>query len=282
MDNRQLIHHLETMLQEDVGSGDLTSQITPNRRIIAQVRSNSVGFISGVFESATLLRRHKIKVNTYVRDGERINRGQLIFTLEGKARDMFPVERVVLNVLSRMSGITTLTRKYVGVLASIGSKSKIVATRKTAPGLMMLDKKAVLLGGGLTHRMGLYDMILLKDNHLEAFCGDIQKAVKAAKAGGFGSKIEVEVASKDDALTAAESGAGLVMLDNMKPSRVKGTMKALISSGLRRKILVEVSGGVTLSNLCSYGKLGVDWISTSKLTNSAAGLDFTLDVIKVK
>lgn len=281
MQNNPLIKRIEDMLREDVGAGDVTSSLTPNRRIKALVKSNSGGFVSGLHETAALLRRHRIKVRAHVQDGGRVRRGQNVFTLEGRVRDLFPVERIVLNLISRMGGITTLTMQYAMVLRRMGSKSKIVATRKTAPGLMRLDKKAVLLGGGLTHRMGLYDMVLIKDNHLAAFGGNVKKAVQAAKSAKTGLKIEVEVTSARDAVIAAESGADMIMLDNMTPAQAKAAIQLLTKRGLRKMVLVEISGGVNLSNLRSYGRLGADWISTSKLTSAAPAPDYTLEVVKV-
>jgi nicotinate-nucleotide pyrophosphorylase (carboxylating) len=282
MDNQQLLHHIKEMLKEDVGSGDVTTEITPNKRITAVIRSNSNGYASGIHELGVLFRGHRIKATPKVKDGGKVRRNQVVFVLEGRVNDILPLERVSLNLLSRMSGVTTLTRKYALVLKKAKSKAKVVATRKTAPGLMRLDKKAVALGGGLTHRMGLYDMVLIKDNHLKVFGKDVNKALAAAKKAKNSRKIEVEVSSTNDALTAIKCGAGIVMFDNMRPNQIKAAIDAIRRIGLRRKVLLEASGGVNLANLKAYGKTGVDWISAGRLTQSAEALDYTLDVIKVK
>jgi nicotinate-nucleotide pyrophosphorylase (carboxylating) len=179
MDYSDVSRRLEAVLREDVGSGDVTTSLTPNRRIRAVITSSAGGYVSGVQELMILFKSHHIVAKAHVRDGGRLRAGQKVFTLEGMSRDLLPVERTALNILSRMSGITTTTRLYVEALRKMRSKAKIVATRKTTPGLMRLEKKAVRLGGGLTHRMGLYDMILIKDNHLMLFAGDVAAAMKA-------------------------------------------------------------------------------------------------------
>jgi nicotinate-nucleotide pyrophosphorylase (carboxylating) len=278
MNDRELGKLLEAMLHEDVGSGDLTASFTPNKPVKAVIKANTLGFVSGIHELQILFKKHNIRAKAHVVDGGRVSRGQTVLTIQGMACDILPVERTALNLLSRMSGITTLTRKYVGVLRNTGSKARIAATRKTTPSLRYFEKKAVLLGGGVTHRMGLYDMILIKDNHLRIFNNDVKRALDAARKSRIKSKIEIEVSSVRDALTAAENKADAIMFDNMKPKQVKRAVEALKKVGLRKNLLLEVSGGITLRNIRYYAKTGVDWISIGRLTHSAPALDFSLEI----
>jgi nicotinate-nucleotide pyrophosphorylase (carboxylating) len=279
MDSSDVSEILEAALREDVGSGDVTSAFAPNRRIKAVITSDSPGYVSGVKELSLLFKRHKIGAKAHVKEGDMVRKGQKIFSLDAMSSNLLPVERVALNLLSRMSGVTTNTRKYVDALKRYKSKAKIVATRKATPGLMRLEKKAVEVGGGLTHRMGLYDMILIKDNHLMLFGGDVKAALAAAKKAKGKLKVEIEVESVKDAVTAAECGADLIMFDNMKPNDIAWAIGLLEAKGLRKRVILEVSGGVSLKNIRDFAKLDVDWISSGKLTASAPWLDFGLHVL---
>ena len=271
---------LEAALHEDVGSGDVTASFTPNRRIRADITANSQGIVSGLEEALILFKRHKVGARAYLKDGAKVKGGQRVLSLEGLARDLLPVERTALNVISRMSGVSTATRAFADELKKHRSKAKIVATRKTTPGLMRLEKKAVRLGGGLTHRMGLYDMVLLKDNHLLLFGGDVSRALATARRQAGGLKVEVEVESVKDAVAAAEGGADLIMFDNMEPRDISKAISIIKGKGLRKGIILEVSGGVTLGNIREYAGLDVDWISSGKLTTAAPWLDYTLHILK--
>jgi nicotinate-nucleotide pyrophosphorylase (carboxylating) len=187
------------------------------------------------------------------------------------------VERTLLNVLSRMSGIATKTRSLTGALAKMGAKARIAATRKSAPGLLYFDKKAVVIGSGDPHRLHLDDMVLIKDNHL-AIVGNVDVAVHKAKANAsFTKKIEVEVTSVGDALIAAEAGADIVMLDNFSPQEAREAGAALRKAGFD-KVLLEVSGGITGENLLEYAKAEVDVISMGALTHSVTALDISLEI----
>jgi nicotinate-nucleotide pyrophosphorylase (carboxylating) len=279
MKNRSIKKLLKDMVKEDVGVGDLTSSFTPNKKIQAVIKAKEAGYISGIDELQILFKLHRIKTKSLVSDGDYVKAGSVVFELEGRARSILTVERTALNIISRMSGITTLTRKYVEVLRKIKSKSRITATRKTTPLLRYFEKKAVVVGGGLTHRMGLYDMVLIKDNHLKLFDGDVEDALKAARKAKIKSKIEVEVNNKRDAIKAAESMADVIMLDNMKPREIRDVVSELKARGLRKNVLLEVSGGINLRKIRSYASFDVDWISVGELTHSADALDFSLDVV---
>jgi len=180
-----------------------------------------------------------------------------------------------------MSGIATTTRRLTEKLRKANTTAKIAATRKTAPGLLYFDKKAVLIGGGDPHRLRLDDMILVKDNHI-VIAGSVEDAVKKAKAASFSKKIEVEVTSATDAVKAAEAGADIIMLDNFSPKQIREAVEALKKAGFFGKILVEVSGGITVENLLEYASAQVDTISMGALTHSAEALDISLEVTAVK
>jgi nicotinate-nucleotide pyrophosphorylase (carboxylating) len=278
MDRRE-VGILETMLREDVGAGDITSSFTPNRRVTAHILSNSAGTVSGIDELKELFRRHRLKATSHVGDGRPVKPGQRVMTVRGMSRDLLPVERTALNLLSRMSAVATLTRRYADALKAAGAKAKIVATRKTTPLLRLFEKKAVVTGGGLPHRMGLYDMVLIKDNHLMLFGNDVCRAIEAAKSANTGKRIEIEVTSASDAVRAAECGADMVMFDNMKPAQIRRAVEGLARKGLRKRVVLEVSGGITLENLGGYAKLDVDWISTGKITHSAPNVDFSMEIV---
>jgi nicotinate-nucleotide pyrophosphorylase (carboxylating) len=199
-------------------------------------------------------------------------------TFSGDARTLLSFERTMLNLLSRMSGIATATRRLSKKLEKAHLNTRIAATRKTAPGLLYFDKKAASLGGGDPHRFHLDDMILIKDNHL-ALSENIETAIKQTKQkASFTKKIEVEVTSIADALKAAKAGADIIMLDNFSPQRIKETIESLKKLGLLEKILTEASGGITEKNLVEYAQTQVNIISLGELTHSAKALDISMEI----
>ncbi len=279
MNKRSLSKLLKEMVGEDVGLGDITASFTPDILVKARITAKDDGFVSGIAELELLFKIYGIKSRVYVADGDKVSFGDQIFLLEGRARKILVVERTALNILSRMSGITTLTKEFIAELAPIDSKVRVTATRKTTPLFRYFEKKAVVVGGGLMHRMGLYDMVMIKDNHLKVFKDDVRKALEAAKKANIKSKIEVEATHMDDAIQAARSGADVVMLDNMAPKMIPPIIKELKKLGLRDNVLIEVSGGINLKNIGRYARLGIDWISIGKLTHSATALDYSLNII---
>jgi nicotinate-nucleotide pyrophosphorylase (carboxylating) len=201
--------------------------------------------------------------------------------ISGDARTILAVERTLLNLISRMSGIATTTKGLAEKLKKAGATVKIAATRKTAPGLLYFDKKAVLTGGGDPHRLHLGDMILVKDNHI-AVAGSIENAVKNAKQNAsFSKKIEVEVARVTDVLKAAEAGADIIMLDNFSPKQINAAVRLLKRAGFFGKILLEASGGITAKNLLEYAAAQVDIISIGELTHSVQALDVSLEITRI-
>ena len=236
------------------------------------------GVIAGVEMAEKVLHRvdPSIKVEIIITDGSRVNPGDVAFFAEGPVRSLLVAERTLLNIMQRMSGIATMTRRYQDKLE--GLKTKVLDTRKTTPGMRMLEKEAVRLGGGTNHRIGLFDMILIKDNHID-FAGGIEKAVERAKnycrENRKDLRIEVEVRGLDDIRRVLEiGGVDRIMFDNFTPELTREAV-ALVGG----KTETESSGGITLDNLRAYGEAGVDFISVGALTHSVKGLDMSFKAV---
>jgi len=275
---------LKRILAEDVGQGDVTTAAVVPSGLTAEaaVIAKETGIAAGIEETVILAESLGLEVETKVDDGEEIKKGQIIVKISGNARTILSAERTMLNLLSRMSGIATTTREIAEKLRKANATARVAATRKTAPGLLYFDKKAVLVGGGDPHRLHLDDMIVVKDNHI-AVAGSLGNAVKRVKQNAsFSKKIEVEVSSVADALRAAEAGADIIMLDNFSPNQIKETTALLKKAGFLGKILLEVSGGITLENLLEYASARVDIISLGELTHSAKALDISLEIVEIK
>lgn len=272
------------MLAEDLGQGDITtSLLVPESCIVeAEIIAKEEGVIAGIEEATVLLESLGLKFEACVKDGDEIKPKQVLMKIYGDARTILSVERTILNIVSRMSGIATATRKLVEKIQKAEYKTKVACTRKTAPGLLYFDKKAVAIGGGDTHRLHLDDMILIKDNHI-AIAGSVEKAVRTAREkASFSKKIEVEVAKAEDVLRAAEAGADMIMLDNFSPKQVEEAVKLLKKAGYYGKVLLEASGGITAENILDYASKGVDIMSLGEITHSVKALDVSLEITKVR
>ena len=272
---------LKQILADDIGQGDVTAAaiIPANSTVKAEVIAKEEGVVAGIEEATFLMEYLGLDVKAKVADGEKIKNKQVLMQISGDARTILAGERTMLNLLSRMSGIATKTRMLIEKLEKANAKTKIAATRKSAPGLLYFDKKAVIIGGGDPHRLHLDDMILIKDNHL-VIVGSVEEAVKRAKANAsFAKKIEVEVTTVEDALKAAKAGADIVMFDNFSPKQAKAAGKALSKAGFE-KVLLEVSGGITGENILDYAQADVDIISMGELTHSVKALDISLEIVK--
>ncbi len=269
---------LKALLEEDVGSGDVTSMIVEPCIIDAYIVCKEDAVIAGIEEASRIFRLVNSHVTHSITDGSEVKAYTTIMKINGDARSILAVERTVLNVMMRMSGIATYTRRLVSMVKSVNPSVMVAATRKTAPGLRILDKKAVALGGGYTHRLGLYDMVLIKDNHI-ALIGSVKDAVKRARSI-HGSKytIEVEVKNLHQAIEAVLEGADMIMLDNLSSSETEQIIKELRSRGLRERVKVEVSGRIDESNVMEYARLDVDYISVGKITHSVRAVDMSLEV----
>jgi nicotinate-nucleotide pyrophosphorylase (carboxylating) len=272
---------LRQILAEDIGQGDVTAQaiIPPNLNVKAIVITKEEGIAAGIEETIILAEYLGLKVKAKVADGEKIRNKQVLMEISGDAQTILSAERTMLNLLSRMSGIATFTRRLTEKLGKAGVKAKIAATRKSAPGLLYFDKKAVTVGSGDSHRLHLDDMVLIKDNHL-VIIGSVENAVKKAKANAsFTKKIEVEVTKAEDAIKAAKAGADIIMLDNFSSQQAKDASELLKEAGFG-DVMLEVSGGITGENLLEYAAAQVDIISMGELTNSVKALDISLEIVK--
>ena len=281
--SKVLEEKLKKILAEDVGQGDVTSAaVIPKDLIVDSVIiAKEEGIIAGIEEAMILAKSLGFSAKPEAADGDVIKKGDLILKISGNARAILSAERTMLNLLSRMSGIATTTRSLSEMLQKANLNVKVAATRKTAPGLLYFDKKAVFIGGGNPHRLRLDDMILIKDNHI-AIVGSVDKAIEKAKTASFSKKIEVEVSSISDALKAAKAGVDIVMLDNFSPQKVKDAVRSLKKAGLFGKVLLEVSGRITKQNLLEYASEKVDLISMGSLTQSVKALDMSLEIVNVK
>lgn len=272
----ELIDDLLTLaFAEDVGDGDHTtlSTIPAEEKGRQQLIVKEEGILAGVDIARKVFEKFdpSLKMTVMIKDGTHVKPGDIAFVVEGSVRSLLQTERVMLNIMQRMSGIATTTARYQKELE--GLKTKVLDTRKTTPGMRLLEKEAVKIGGGENHRIGLFDMILIKDNHVD-FAGGIDKAVAAAKdyckAKGKDLKIEVEVRNTDEIKQALAAGVDRIMLDNFTPERTREAV-ALIDGQCE----IESSGGITLDTLRQYGECGVDFISVGALTHSVKGLDMS-------
>lgn len=280
---RKLIEErLRQMLAEDIGQGDVTAAaiIPQDATVLAAVIAKDAGIVAGIEEAQILAESLGLKVRSTVTDGERIKNNQVLMQINGDAQTILTVERTMINLLSRMSGIATTTYKMMELLRKAKSKAKIAATRKSVPGMLYFDKKAVMLGGGDEHRLHLDDMVLIKDNHI-AIVGSARDAVELAKEKvSFTKKIEVEITKPSDVVKVAEAGADIIMLDNFSPEEVDDAVKRLKDAGLQKNILLEISGGIDSETLLDYALAKVNIISMGELTHSVKSLDISLEIIR--
>lgn len=270
---------LAKFLEEDIGRGDVTSKILPRKIVRAEIVCRERAVIAGLREAGMIFDLVKCGTRVRVREGRYVRPMTTVMTVRGDARRIPSAERTALNLLMRMSGIATETKRFVEEARKINPRVKIASTRKTVPGFRIFDKRAVKVGGGMTHRMRLDDMVLIKDNHL-AIVGSVSEAVRMAKRlHGGRRKIETEVRSLREAIDAVGAGAEIIMLDNMTPKQVHSTVKTLVRKGLRRKVTIEVSGGVTHENLKRYASADIDMVSIGSITHSLRAIDFSLEVV---
>lgn len=264
---------LQEFLAEDIGKGDITSSLLSKKKILARIISREKAIIAGVNFAKEIFKLKGCKVQILKRDGQLVKPNQKIMEITGNAASILTCERTALNLLTRMSGIATQTHFLVKKIHS--KKTKIYATRKTAPGLRFFDKEAVKIGGGEKHRLRLDEMVMIKDNHI-AVEGSLLKLIRFAKKKY--KKFEVEVENNSDAILAAQEGASIIMLDNFTPSQIKKTIQNLKNENLRNKVKLEASGGINAKNISKYAKTGVDIISVGSITNSVKGIDLSLEI----
>ncbi len=281
---KTLERKLLNILAEDVGEGDVTTAliVPAGATALAEVRCKEAGVVAGIEEATVLLESLGLNVQASFKDGDEMKSNRVIMKIGGDARTILSAERTLLNFLSRMSGIATATRRLVQKIQKAKLKTKVACTRKTAPGLLYFDKKAVLLGGGDTHRLHLDDMILIKNNHI-TIAGSLQDALRSAREkASFSKKIEVEISSVSDAIKAAEAGADIIMMDNFSPNQIEAATGVLEKAGFLGKVLLEASGGITSQNFIEFASKKVDIVSLGEITENARALDINLRITKVR
>ncbi|NJE11173.1 carboxylating nicotinate-nucleotide diphosphorylase [Thermococcus sp. MAR1] len=271
------LSYLLRFLEEDSPFGDVTSEaiIPEGTKAKAVIIAKQDGVIAGVEEAKALFEHFGVGVEVRKRDGELVKRGDTILELEGDARSILLVERTALNIMGRMSGIATEVRRLADRVRAVNQKVRIAGTRKTL--LKPIDKRAILIGGGEPHRFSLSDAVLIKDNHLALV--PLEEAIRRAKGFSVYKVVEVEVESLEDAIKAARAGADVVMLDNMTSREIARTIEALKREGLRERVKIEVSGGITPENIEEYAELDIDVISLGYLTHSVKNFDVSLEII---
>ena len=270
---------IKMALEEDIGEGDVTSRyfIPEDRFSRAFVKVRKDGIVSGmeIAKQVFLQVDPNLNVNIMVEDGSRVGSGAMLMAVEGKARSILTAERTALNFLQRLSGVATMTSRYVALVKH--TRAKILDTRKTTPGYRLLEKKAVLDGGGTNHRMGLYDRAMVKDNHLAAEGGieALQEAIRKLKSENPNVEVELEADNLEQVSAFCEmDGVDYILLDNMSNEQLA---EAVVIRGERHRIRLEASGGVSLETVVAIAETGVDFISVGALTHSAPALDIGLD-----
>ena len=263
---------LSQFLAEDIGKGDITSALLPKKKISVRIISRENAIVAGATHAKEIFKLKGCNVKILKKDGSKIKPNQTIMIVTGNAGKILTCERTALNILTRMSGIATQTNNLV---KKIPNKTKLYATRKTAPGLRYFDKEAVEMGGGNKHRLRLDEMVMIKDNHI-AVENSLLSLIKKAKRKY--KKFEVEVENTADAVLAAKEGATIIMLDNFSPAQIKKTIETLKKQKLRNKVMLEASGGINSNNITKFGKTGVDIISVGSITNSVKGIDVSLEI----
>ena len=263
---------LSQFLAEDIGKGDITSALLTKKKISVKIISREKAILAGSKYAKEIFKLKGCEAKIMINDGSKIKPNQIIMKITGDANKILTCERTALNIITRMSGIATQTNELV---KKIPNKTKLYATRKTAPGLRYFDKEAVEIGGGKKHRLRLDEMVMIKDNHIaveNSILSLIKKTKKKYK------KFEVEVENTEDAILAAKEGATIIMLDNFSPAQIIKTIAVLKNKKLRKKVLLEASGGINSKNISKYGKTGVDIISIGSITNSVKGIDVSLEI----
>ncbi len=277
LDHKIIGSIIQQALAEDIGPGDVTTDaiVSIEKQARAEWISKDAGVISGMDIARDVFQfmDPQLQWESYLKDGDQVSNGDKIATFKGSCRAILTAERTALNFSQRMSGIATQTRKAVDLLK--GYKARIVDTRKTLPGLRLLDKYAVLSGGGKNHRMGLFDMAMIKDNHIVA-AGSIKRAVQMIRERNPDIKIEVETTTLDQVEEALQAGVDIVMLDNMDLDTMKSAVK--LTGG---KALTEASGNITLENIQKIAETEVDYISSGALTHSVQAFDISQRIVKI-
>ena len=274
---------LTNFLNEDIGTGDITSNVLINEKMDATAKiicknNDDVVVVSGLAEAKTIFDICDCTSNLLVNDGSILKGKTAVMVIQGSAKSILKAERTALNLIMHMSGISTKTSHFVKKLGKFSEFVSVSSTRKTSPGLRYFDKKSVVLGGGISHRYRLDQLILIKDNHI-AIVGSVNKAIQLIRSKyGSNRKIECEVCDYNGIIDAINSGADIIMLDNFTSDLVHRSIEKIKNLGLRDKIIIEVSGGITLDNIYEYASAKPDVISVGALTHSFQSIDYSLEI----
>ncbi|MCD6572451.1 MAG: carboxylating nicotinate-nucleotide diphosphorylase [Thermoplasmata archaeon] len=268
---------IKNFLKEDLGEeGDITSNaLFTSEKAEAYIVAKESCIIAGLEEAKAVFEFLGAEVSLLCKDGDKVKKNQKVMYISGKAKNILAGERLALNFICRMSGIATETKNLVEICKNINPRVTIAATRKTTPGFRKYEKKAVVIGGGEPHRFGLYDAVMIKDNHIK-IVGSVDEAIKRVKDKVKDKIIEIEVENEEDALTAAKMNVDIIMLDNMPPEKAKKISEKIRE--INKDILIEISGGITPDNIKKYAKFA-DRISLGYLTHSTRSKNFSLEVI---
>ncbi|MEM0355655.1 MAG: carboxylating nicotinate-nucleotide diphosphorylase [Desulfurococcaceae archaeon] len=270
-------------LHEDDPYWDITTEaLIPNNIVVkSAIIAKRKGIVACIDEARLILEKLGFRIEFSVNEGSNVEPGDHILVFVGNAKKTLVIERTLLNLLMHCSGVATLAKVFVDKVREINPKVRVAITRKTLPGLRYFEKKAAWIAGCDTHRFGLSDSILIKDNHL-AIIGSVREAIERVKSkSSFTKRIEIEVNNVEDAVEAVEAGADIVLLDNFKPEDVGLLIGILREKGLRDRVLIEVSGGVGLDNIAEYVKYDIDVVSVGAITHSAPALDMSLEILEV-
>ena len=268
---------IDLAFSEDIGDGDHTTLccIPADAMGESKLLIKQEGIFAGIEIAKKVLHRFdpELDIKIYIQDGTHVKPGDIVMSVKGREQSLLQTERLMLNILQRMSGIATMTHRYQQALIDAGTKTRVLDTRKTTPGMRMLEKEAVKIGGGMNHRIGLFDMVLIKDNHID-FCGGVHNAISRAKAYCKAKrknlKIECEVRNFKELDDALAEGCDRIMFDNFTPEETRKAVKRVAG-----RCETESSGGITFDNMIPYAKAGVDFISFGALTHSVTGLDMS-------
>ena len=280
------VTELERFIEEDTDGMDSSTSFLPSVPVVANLIVKEDGIIAGMEEAVFIFDYFDIAHETTFKDGDAVSSADIIFKLKGNAAAVLQCERLVLNIMGRMSGIATSTHRCVSIAKNVCGDVRIAATRKTVPGFRKYEKKAVRIGGGDTHRFNQSDCIMIKDNHIaimglgnvESGNAGIKNAIIAAKRESFTKKIEVEVGTVEDAIIAIHAGADIIMFDNLTPDEASEQVQKLVDAGLRDRAIIELSGGINESNIADYAGCGADVISMGSLIHSSRFLDVSLKI----
>ncbi len=274
----EIVETLKKFLEEDVRSGDLTTNVTipEENTALATIYAREKAVLAGIKEAEAIAYLTGLTYEVLAFEGNWVSPEEPVMRLRGKARTLLTVERLILNIIQRMSGIATKTYRMVSIAREENPKVKIACTRKTTPGFRFFEKRAVVIGGGDSHRYALDDMVLIKNNHITAV-GGVHEAVSTAKdAVSFSKKISCEARTLQETEEAISAGADIVLLDNFSPKDIGGLIEVLKSKGVRGNVILEASGGINEDNVREYARNEIDVISSGSLTHSYDSVDFNM------